>query len=89
MSHHVSALARSGPRTGDWTQLIDDICAGTWINPLTGKQIRSSFDCRIVIEESLDCMEAGLVLDLGLRPPFAVVSDTEIHASPAARLIQN
>ncbi len=89
MSHHVSALTRGGPRTGYWTELIDDICAGTWINPLTGKQIRSSFDCRIFIEESLDSMEAELVLDLGLRPPFAVVSDTEIHTSPAARLIQN
>ena len=59
----------------DWTALIDEICAGTWVSPLTGRRFPPAPYDRIVIAESLRGREADLVSGLGFAPPFAVVAD--------------
>ena len=59
----------------DWTELIDDICEGAWISPLTGKRFPAAPYDRIVIAESLRGREADLVSSLGFEPPFAIVAD--------------
>ena len=59
----------------NWTELIDEICEGTWYSPLTGHRFPAS-PYRIVFSESLKGREADLVTDLGFGPPFAVVCDT-------------
>ena len=48
---------------GGWNALIDDIVAGRWTNPETGKLATVPYES-IVIEESLDGAEADLIADL-------------------------
>ncbi len=50
---------------GGWTALIDDVLAGRWVNPETGKTATVPYES-IVIEESLDGAEADLVAALKL-----------------------
>ncbi|WP_114391455.1 iron-containing alcohol dehydrogenase [Notoacmeibacter marinus] len=61
--------------TFNWTELIDDICAGTWISPLTGKRYPAAPYDKIVFAETLKGREADLVSSLGFEGPFAVVCD--------------
>lgn len=66
-------LATQAPQ-GGWTELIDDIVAGNWIDPETGKPASVPYES-IVIEESLDGAEADLVGALALGERFTVVAD--------------
>lgn len=73
-----------GPQ-GGWTALIDDIVAGRWIDPETGERRRVPYE-RIVIEDSLDGAEAGLIADLGLGENFTVVADAATWDAMGARV---
>ena len=59
-----------------WTALIDDIVAGAWINPDTGRTVATPYRS-IVIEDSLEGREAELVRGLGLDAKLAVVTRSE------------
>jgi glycerol-1-phosphate dehydrogenase [NAD(P)+] len=59
---------------GRWTALIDDMVAGRWINPETGKPGSVPYKS-VVIEERLDGREAELVTSLGFKGRLAVVCD--------------
>lgn len=69
-----------------WTQGIDEICNGTWINPLTGKAFPPTPYDSIVFAQSLARREADLVRELGFEPPFVVVSDEKTHAAMGIRV---
>jgi glycerol-1-phosphate dehydrogenase [NAD(P)+] len=58
----------------DWNALIDDVVAGRWVSPETGKAAALPFDT-IRIAEDLDGAEAELVAPLKLGHRLAVVSD--------------
>ena len=92
---NASVNQMEGCRTGmkqtcdlesNWTWLIDDICAGTWVNPLTGKTLSRTFDCQIVIEQSLAGREPKLVSGLGFESPYAVVSDQATHPAMGSQV---
>lgn len=68
-----------------WTALIDDILAGRWTDPETGRVAEVPYD-RIVIAESLAGREADLVAGLRLGPRLAVVADRATHAAMGARV---
>ena len=70
---------------GGWTELIDDVLAGRWTNPETGKIARVPYES-IVIGESLDGAEADLVASLKLGDSFVVVSDTATQDAMGARV---
>ncbi len=55
--------------------MIDEICEGKWVNPLTGKTIPPAPYDRIVIKENLAGEEASLVAGLGMKAPFTIVAD--------------
>jgi glycerol-1-phosphate dehydrogenase [NAD(P)+] len=81
MSAPVAPLG--GP--GHWTGFIDEIVAGGWIDPETGKNERVPY-ATIVIEESLAGREAELVAPLGLGRRLGIVSDGTTHAVLGARI---
>jgi glycerol-1-phosphate dehydrogenase [NAD(P)+] len=68
-----------------WTALIDDMVAGRWINPETGKPGRIPYES-VVIADSLAGREADLVAALGAEGPFAVVCDENTEAVMGARV---
>jgi glycerol-1-phosphate dehydrogenase [NAD(P)+] len=72
-------------RPGHWTAFIDEIVAGTWIDPQTHKNERVPYEA-IVIDETLAGREATLVAGLGLGRRLAVVSDMKTHAVLGARI---
>jgi glycerol-1-phosphate dehydrogenase [NAD(P)+] len=57
-----------------WTALIDDMVAGRWINPETGKPGTVPYKS-VVIAESLEGRESELVTSLGIKGRIAVVCD--------------
>jgi glycerol-1-phosphate dehydrogenase [NAD(P)+] len=59
---------------GRWTALIDEMVAGRWINPETGKPGTVPYES-VVIAESLKGREADLVTGLGIKGRVAVVCD--------------
>lgn len=67
--------------------MIDDIVAGRWCNPVSGKREQVPYE-RIVIQESLAGLEADLVAGLGLSAPFAVVSDADTYKALGERVVQ-
>ncbi len=69
----------------NWTELIDEICEGTWYSPLTGHRFPAA-PYRIVFSESLRGREADLVTDLGFVPPFAVVCDPATYRAMGERV---
>ncbi len=69
----------------NWTELIDEICEGTWHSPLTGHRFPAA-PYKIVFSESLKDREADLVTDLGFGPPFAVVCDAATHRAMGERV---
>jgi glycerol-1-phosphate dehydrogenase [NAD(P)+] len=71
--------------SGGWTALIDDIVDGGWTNPETGKLARVPYES-IVIEETLDGAEAGLVADLQLGERFTIVADEATWDAMGARV---
>lgn len=64
----------SNAPVGGWTAMIDDIVAGNWTNPETGKIASVPYES-IVIDESLQGREADLVADLKLGERYAIVAD--------------
>ena len=70
----------------NWTELIDDICGGTWISPLTGKRFPPVSNNSIVFSESLAGQEVDLVESLGFVPPFALVCDPNTYDALGARI---
>ncbi len=69
-----------------WTALIDEICEGTWVNPLTDKAIPPAPYDRIVIRDSLKGQEADLVSSLGMTAPFTIVADKNTWDAMGARV---
>jgi glycerol-1-phosphate dehydrogenase [NAD(P)+] len=72
-------------RMARWTSLIDDMVAGRWTNPETGKLGTVPYKM-VVIEERLDGAEAALVAKLGFSGRLAVVSDQNTHDVMGARI---
>lgn len=75
--------AEGGP--GNWTALIDEIVAGSWVNPETGKTVTTPYRS-IVIEDSLDGREAALIRSLGLTGRLAVVADDATYEAMGRRI---
>ena len=64
-----------GP-AGGWTELIDDIYLGRWVNPATGERSPRSAIEKIVIAESLQGEEVSLLRGLGISAgSVAIVAD--------------
>ena len=59
----------------NWNALIEDVVAGRWRDPASGRTISLPFDA-IRLEPSLEGAEADLVAPLELGARLAVVSDT-------------
>ncbi len=70
----------------NWTGLIDDLCAGTWVSPLNGKRHPPAPLDKILFAESLAGREAELVASVGLQPPFALVADPATHEAMGERV---
>ena len=70
---------------GGWNALIDDIVAGRWTNPETGKLATVPYES-IVIDESLDGAEADLIADLKLGERFTIVADPDTWDAMGARV---
>ncbi len=62
--------------SGGWTELIDDIYLGRWVNPATGERSPRSATEKIVIAETLDGEEVSLLRSVGISGgPVAIVAD--------------
>src|SRR5436309_712892 len=70
----LHARQRTQTKMGRWTALIDDMVAGRWINPETGKPGTVPY-ASVVIAESLAGREAELVTSIGIKGRVAVVCD--------------
>ncbi len=70
---------------GGWTALIDDVVAGRWVNPETGKLATVPYES-IVIEDQLDGAEADLVAALDLGQSFTVVADADTYDAMGGRV---
>jgi glycerol-1-phosphate dehydrogenase [NAD(P)+] len=81
----MSARRPQSPGAGRWTQFIDEIVAGGWIDPETRKNERVPYEA-IVIDETLAGREADLVAALRLGRRLAIVSDTKTHAVLGRRI---
>ncbi len=68
-----------------WTALIDDMVAGRWVDPETGRACQLPYRS-IVIADDLAGAEAELVAKLGFAGQLAVVSDEATHAAMGARI---
>lgn len=66
------------PKGDSWTSLIDEVCAGNWINPDTGTALEAAFKC-VEIGEQLDNNIAGLVRGVMPAESYAVVSDENTY----------
>ncbi len=71
-----AASPAAGP--GHWTHFIDEVVAGNWIDPETGKNERVPYES-IVIEDTLAGREAELVGALNLGRRLAVVCDKNTY----------
>ena len=80
----TAALGTEAPQ-GGWTALIDDLVAGNWTNPETGKRATVPYE-KIVIEDTLDGAEAGLVAGLDLGERFTVVADPDTWDAMGSRV---
>jgi len=79
-------MAADGAPQGGWTALIDAVCAGEWINPLTGKRAPAAPYDSIAIAETLDGAEADLAAPLALGDRLAVVADADTWDAMGARV---
>jgi glycerol-1-phosphate dehydrogenase [NAD(P)+] len=75
-----------GADATNWTAFIDEIVAGNWIDPQTGRNERVPYET-IVIAESLAGREAELVGGLGLGRALAVVADRKTYDVLGQRVI--
>jgi glycerol-1-phosphate dehydrogenase [NAD(P)+] len=73
----------AGP--GNWTDFIDEIIAGNWIDPETRQTVRVPYEA-IAIDETLAGREAQLVAALGLGRTLAIVSDRTTHEVMGKRI---
>ncbi|MCB1491505.1 MAG: iron-containing alcohol dehydrogenase [Rhodobiaceae bacterium] len=74
-------------RAIDWNALIDDVVAGRWADPETGKV--AHIPCgTIVLAESLDGGEADCVAPLGLGDAVHVVCDENTYDAMGARVVR-
>ncbi len=80
--------ARQPAGTHDWNALIDDIIAGRWKDPSTGKTAAMPFET-INIQESFDGAEADLVAPLKLGTRLAVVSDANTVEAMGRRVARS
>ncbi len=78
-------LARTSAPENGWTALIDDIVAGRWIDPETGRPAAVPYDS-IVFRENLDGAEADLVRALNLGSSFTVVADQCTYDALGSRI---
>lgn len=76
---------RAGAPDGGWTALIDDIVAGHWVDPETGRRASVPYEA-IVMRESLDGAEADLVSALKLQGRMAVVADPNTYDAMGERV---
>lgn len=81
----MDGLGAERTSASDWTSLIDDLLAGRWINPATGRSATFP-DERIVIAESLVGREAELIRDMRLGERLAVVADEATQAAMGERV---
>lgn len=72
----------------DWTCLINEICEGRWVNPLTGKAVPPAPYDSIVIKESLLGEEADLVVALGMKAPYIIVADQNTWTAMGQRVAE-
>lgn len=79
-------MANDGAPQGGWTALIDAVCAGEWVSPLTGERAPAAPYESIVIAETLDGAEADLVAPLALGDRLAVVADADTWEALGARV---
>lgn len=86
-SHSSDPVARSTAPENGWTALIDDIVAGRWIDPESGRAASVPYES-IVFRESLDGAEADLVRALDLGSSFALVADEATHDALGARIAE-
>lgn len=69
----------------NWNALIEDVVAGRWTDPETGRPITLPFET-IEIAETLEGREADLIRPLGLGERLAVVSDTNTVEAMGGRV---
>ena len=74
-----------GRKMKRWTALIDDMVAGHWINPETGKPGRVPYKS-VVIAETLDGREAELVTSVGIKGRVGVVCDQRTREVMGSRV---
>ena len=75
MNIRPSAASAAGDR---WSRLVDDVVAGTWIDPDTGRPAQVPFD-RVLIADDLSGAEAALVASVMPAERYAVVCDEATH----------
>ena len=66
------------PKGESWTSLIDEVCAGNWVNPDTGTVLEAAFKC-VEISEQLDNRIEELVGSVMPAQSYAVVSDENTY----------
>ena len=75
-------------KSGEWTELIDEIVADRWFNPETNSVMSVDYD-RIEFDRSLDGAEADLVQSMELGSSFAIVCDTATYDALGSRVVKN
>jgi glycerol-1-phosphate dehydrogenase [NAD(P)+] len=85
MVERTGGIGADAPE-GGWTALIDDLVAGRWVSPTTGRAAPPAPYERIVIAPDLDGAEADLVAGLRMEGPFAVVADADTWDAMGARV---
>lgn len=69
----------------NWNALIEDVVAGRWLDPETGKAATVPFE-KIMLAETLDGGEQDMIGPLYLGKRLAVVSDANTHAVMGQRV---
>jgi glycerol-1-phosphate dehydrogenase [NAD(P)+] len=77
-------MAEAAQRNRNWNALIEDVVAGHWVDPSTGKAAKVPFET-IIIAEDLDGGEADVLAPLRLGKRLAVVSDINTHEALGRR----
>lgn len=74
------------PAGGAWAGLIDAVRLGRWVNPRTGRPGPASPVRALTIAESLAGREAGLVEELDVEGPLALVADPDTWEAMGRRV---
>ncbi len=70
------------------TELIDEICNGTWVNPQNGKTYPPAQFDNIIISESLKGWTTRLIESIGMKSDFAVVCDENTYSVLGNRITE-